>query len=167
MQENRTDFGSIQRIIGYHFKDENLLIRALTTAAYANEHKDALDQTVLSTLGDGILKAILTEKAFRSSECGTSGNITENRIGNEADIALAKIAKKNCFKFSKHLRCSKAERQEVLAFEDLQSDLHWKEMSKSEKGGATHYANTLEAIIGAIFIDSDFCSVRRTALEWY
>ncbi|OIP71745.1 MAG: dsRNA-specific ribonuclease [Oscillatoriales cyanobacterium CG2_30_44_21] len=54
----------IEEKLGYTFLDKNLLVRALTRKAFAQEQqqgRNCEDQEVYRILGDAILKAILTE----------------------------------------------------------------------------------------------------------
>jgi ribonuclease-3 len=91
------DSTEIEEIIGYSFQDKNLLKRALTHKALANEQRQKNqvweDQTIFSTLGDAVLKLALTELLIESN-CKTSGELTEKRIDLENEEKQVEIAQK-------------------------------------------------------------------------
>ncbi len=68
--------GSIESVIGYSFKNEDLLEQALTTKAYSNEH-GCTDQSEFQTIGDAVLKLVLTETMMQK------GNVTRENITKE------------------------------------------------------------------------------------
>lgn len=59
------DIATVEKRLNYKFTDKNLLIRALTRKAFAQEQKqqgrNCEDQEVYRILGDAVLKAILVE----------------------------------------------------------------------------------------------------------
>ncbi|MGG6297537.1 hypothetical protein ACQ4M4_24345 [Leptolyngbya sp. AN02str] len=59
------DIATIEQRLNYSFEDKNLLIRALTRKAFAQEQKQrgrhCEDQEVYRVLGDAVLKSILVE----------------------------------------------------------------------------------------------------------
>src|SRR5208282_959143 len=136
--EKKDDLQSIERIIGYHFFERQHLIRALTHPAYANEliqkNRICLTQEAYSTLGDAVLKTslilFLMEKGLQEK-----GSITQTKEQLEDNTSLAKIGRR--LKIKKVIRLGRGE----------------KELWRS--GEETILADTIEAIIGAIFLDSD------------
>jgi ribonuclease-3 len=123
------DRAEIEQILGYHFFEQQHLIRALTHPAYANEllqQKTLLmDQMAYSTLGDAVLKTglilFLMEKGIQ-----TKGDITQEK-------------------------------------EQLEDKSLWRD------GEEKILADTLEALIGAIFLDSDagFGVVKQCIGTWF
>ncbi|MGA2105124.1 ribonuclease III domain-containing protein [Methanoregula sp.] len=136
--EKKDDLLAIERIIGYHFFEPQHLIRALTHPAYANEliqkNRICLTQEAYSTLGDAVLKTslilFLMEKGLQEK-----GSITQTKEQLEDNTSLAKIGRR--LKIKKFIRLGRGE----------------KELWRS--GEETILADTIEAIIGAIFLDSD------------
>lgn len=56
----------LMAIIGYEFKDENLLSTAMTHVSYANEfHKDSYER--LEFLGDTVIEIVVSEYIYRNS----------------------------------------------------------------------------------------------------
>ncbi len=150
--EKKDDLEAIERIIGYHFFERQHLIRALTHPAYANEliqkNQVCLTQEAYSTLGDAILKTslilFLMEKGLQEK-----GSITQAKEKLEDNPSLAKIGRR--LKIKRFIRLGRGEK-------DL-----W------QSGEETLLADTIEAIIGAIFLDSDagFGVVRQCIGTWF
>jgi ribonuclease-3 len=69
------DITTVEKRLNYTFKDKNLLIRALTRKAFAQEQKqqgkNCEDQEVYRILGDAVLKAILVEMLIQQADCLT------------------------------------------------------------------------------------------------
>ena len=150
--EKKDDLQAIERIIGYHFFEPQHLIRALTHPAYANEliqkNRIYLTQEAYSTLGDAVLKTslilFLMEKGLQEK-----GSITQTKEQLEDNISLAKIGRR--LKIKKFIRLGRGEK-------DL-----W------QSGEEKILADTMEAIIGAIFLDSDagLGVVRQCVGTWF
>ena len=135
---DQKDITEIELIIGYHFFEKQHLIRALTHPAYANEllqqNKRCMDQMAYSTLGDAVLKTgmilFLMEKGIQSK-----GQITQEKERLEDNPTLAKVARR--LRIKKYIRLGRGEKG------------LWRD------GEETILADTMEALIGAIFLDSD------------
>jgi len=150
--EKRDDLNDIERILGYHFFERQHLIRALTHPACANEllqqNKICLDQEAYSTLGDAVLKTafilFLMEKGIQ-----TKGAITKNKEQLEDNTSLAKVGHR--LKIKRFIRLGRGENE------------LWK------NGEDTILSDTVEALIGAIFLDSDtgFGIVRQCITAWF
>ena len=70
-----------QEQIGYEFKDESLLRRALTHSSYANERhlKKFSDNERLEFLGDAVLELISSEFLYLNYRDMPEGNLTKLR----------------------------------------------------------------------------------------
>ena len=136
--------------IGYRFKDPALLTRALTRKAFANEerqngrHHD--DQEILATLGDAVLKAAFVDLLIRS-HYPTPDAITQEKKNLERHDALADIALQ--IGIGASIRLGAGERKQGAEKE------------------AHVLAETLEAIIGAIYLDGGCEAARKVVLGWY
>jgi ribonuclease-3 len=152
MMNDEDDFTGIEQILGYHFFERQHLIRALTHPAYANEllqqNKKCMDQEAYSTLGDAVLKTglilFLMERGVT-----TKGEITRRKEELESNVNLAKIGKR--LKIRNYIRLGRGT-------QDL-----WR------SGEETILADTIEALIGAIFLDSDtgFGIVKQCIGKWF
>ncbi len=81
----------IDPIIGYRFKRKELLEHTLTTKAYSNEHHGK-DQNEFRTIGDAVLKLILTELLMEKGH-KIGGTITPKRVKQEKKKGLAKTTR--------------------------------------------------------------------------
>jgi ribonuclease III len=149
---DEADRAEIEQILGYHFFEKQHLIRALTHPAYANEllqQKTLLmDQMAYSTLGDAVLKTglilFLMEKGIQ-----TKGGITQEKEQLEDNVTLAKVARR--LRIKKFIRLGRGEKG------------LWRD------GEEKILADTTEALIGAIFLDSDagFGVVKQCIGTWF
>ena len=133
------------------FKNKNLLERALTRKAYAQEmqqrqNKAIEDHEAFSTLGDAILKAILIEKLIENV-VQDPGEITSRKRELENEDNLARI------------------------FRDLRIGNDIRLGIGEEKQGANKQlsvkAEILEAIIGAIFMDTNYEDTKCIVGPWF
>ncbi|MFA5266565.1 MAG: ribonuclease III domain-containing protein [Methanoregula sp.] len=149
---DEADRVEIEQILGYHFFEKQHLIRALTHPAYANEQLQQktllMDQMAYSTLGDAVLKTglilFLMEKGIQTKGC-----ITQEKEQLEDNVTLAKVARR--LRVKKFIRLGRGEKG------------LWRD------GEEKILADTLEALIGAIFLDSDagFGVVKQCIGTWF
>ena len=116
------------------FKDKSLFDLALTHSSWVNEHKGQRSSNErLEFLGDAILEYVVSKEIFTQFPNEEEGYLTALRANLVNTIALAQVAKKL----------------------DLGS-LPFLSKGEEDGGGRTNsslLADTVEAIIGAIFID--------------
>ncbi|MHA1294283.1 MAG: ribonuclease III domain-containing protein [Promethearchaeota archaeon] len=120
-----------QKIIKYKFNNEKLLRQALTTPLLGNETGRSHYDEILETLGDSVIKTIFILKKYEE-KIHDPGLITKTKQAIENDNTLSFIAS-NYFHLENYI--FKAEKQ-ILE-------------------GTSILADVLEAICGAIFLDSD------------
>jgi len=77
LEKSIFDVSKIESIIGYKFKDKNLIRTAFTHSSYANEHK-AKSYERLEFLGDSVLGFVVTTKLYKSYSL-TEGNLSKFR----------------------------------------------------------------------------------------
>jgi len=142
----KRDFTKLEKQIHYVFKDKNLLITALTHKTYAFEAEEPIEYNErLEFLGDSILNFVVAEKLYQTNQHFSEGELTRRRALQVNNSLLAKKAK--ILKLGKYLLLGKGE--------SLQDGY------KNPK----NIANALEALIGAIYIDSNIDTVRSFILE--
>jgi ribonuclease-3 len=140
----------IEDLLGYVFFEKATLSRALTRKAFANEQKQrnclCEDQEIFSTLGDAVLKAILVDLLIRGGY-STPDEITQKKKELEREELLAKIASDLGIGAFIQLGLGEekqhAERQPYVLSE------------------------TLEALIGAIFIDGGYEAAEQRIKHWF
>jgi ribonuclease-3 len=136
--------------IGYTFNNPKLKEQALTRSEFASEMRvrgeECLDQIEFKTLGDAVLKLaiilILREKGITSP-----GEITIRKSNMENETCLAQLA----------LRMN--------IWPDIRKDSG--EESRGAESQPGLMAETLEALIGAMFLDSNLESVTNVLSKWY
>jgi ribonuclease III len=131
-------FAPLQKKIGIKFKDKKLLETAFVHKSYINEHKDEdlEDNERLEFLGDAVLELVATEYLFRNHPEQTEGEMTNFRSALVKGKHLAQIAKD--LELGQYLSLSHGE--------------------ENSGGREKNYilANTVESLIGAIYLDQGF-----------
>jgi ribonuclease-3 len=132
------NFEKFEERAGVIFKDKSLLKQAFTHRSYINENRGtALEHNErLEFLGDAVLELVITDYLYRRLEDSNEGQLTSLRsalVNAETCARVAKALGANDF-----LLLSKGEAK--------------------DNGRARQYilANTLEAVIGAIYIDQGY-----------
>lgn len=128
--------------LGYAFKESQRLEEALTHRSAARPNNERLE-----FLGDAVLNFVIAAELFRRYPRATEGELSRLRANLVKGDTLAKLAR--------HLNLGDYLR---LGAGELKS------------GGFQRnsiLANTLEAILGAVYLDSDFETCRCLILELY
>ena len=130
--------------IGYKFKNKELLKTALTHTSYANEYKVTSNEK-LEFLGDAILEFVTSEYLFKNYKHLKEGEMTKVRATVVCEESLYKVA--NQHNFSDFLIIGKSERA----------------CNGNEKPAIL--ADSVEAVIAAMFIDSGIESVQQFVVD--
>ncbi len=127
-----------QEIIGYTFRNVQLLKNALTHSSYANERhwQYAANNERLEFLGDAVLELITSEYIFRSSQKMVEGKMTKMRASLVCEMSLAGAARQ--IHLGEHLYLGKGEY-----------------MTGGSKRDSI-LSDAFEAVIGAIYLDGGF-----------
>jgi ribonuclease-3 len=139
---------SIEVRLGYKFRNPLLLAEALTHPSLAYESQKAhFDNQRLEFLGDSVLQLVLTEHLYRMFPDSPEGHMTKLRAQLVSRQALAQ--------FASHLQLG-----------------HYILLGKGEEasGGrkrASTLADALEALIGAIYLDSGYQSAHELVLRLF
>lgn len=142
------NLSKLETIIGYKFKDVSLLERALTHRSWAFEKLPAaeeekvreLQNESLEFVGDSIVGMAIAEQLFRLHPTASEGELTLMKHHLVSTEMLAKLSKN--LGLSKFIRLGRGE-----------------EKTGGRKRPAIQ-ANTLEAVIAAIFFDSGYIQAR-------
>lgn len=133
----------MKKIFGYSFKNKELLKTALTHTSYAYEHKCKSNER-LEYLGDSILEFISSEYLFKNYKKLSEGEMTKVRSYAVCENGLYEVALKH--NFSDFLYLGKSERSE-----------------KNKKKAIL--ADSVEAVIAAIYLDSGIEEARKFIIE--
>lgn len=139
---------TLEKRIGYKFRNRRLLRQSLVHPSYLQEHsEEPAHNQRLEFLGDAVLHIILAERLFKLYPGEREGALTKRRSILAKGKFLGDLARR--------LGIDRA----VL-------------MSQSEmsQGGNTRLStleDAIEALVGAIYLDSDFQRTREVVLKWY
>lgn len=130
--------------IGYEFKDEKLLDLALTHISLANDMKKDSNQR-LEFLGDSILSYIIAVEIYKLYPDCYEGDLTKIRAALVCEKSLAELAREL----------------------DLGSGIKFGRSEAKSDGvhKASILADTFEAVLGAIYLDSDDETVKEWTLK--
>jgi ribonuclease-3 len=137
----QSDVEVLEQKLGYTFTNKQLLITALTHKTYAFEAATPLEYNErLEFLGDSILSFVVAEQLYQSNKYFSEGELTRRRSQSVNNKLLADIA---------------------ISL-DLGGFLLLGKGEKKQDGARnkTNLANAFEAIIGAVFLDSDLETVQ-------
>jgi ribonuclease-3 len=68
----------LEKNIGYHFRDKNLLKTAVTHSSYANENRGGMAYNErLEFLGDAVLQLVTSEKLFKENPDMPEGRMSK------------------------------------------------------------------------------------------
>ncbi len=132
------DIGELQNLIGYSFKNEELILRALTHSSFCNEQLigNAGDYERLEFLGDAVLEAVSSAFLFERYPGKKEGELSKIRASMVCEPSLAFCARD--LKLGSFIRLGKGEER---------------------TGGRERdsiISDVMEAIVGAIFLDGGF-----------
>ncbi len=132
----------IQQILGYQFKQPDLLIQALTHRSANHQHNERLE-----FLGDAILGSVIATKLYQMFPDADEGQLSRLRSFLVKEKALSELAKQ--LDFSQFL---------ILGSGELKSGGFRRDSILSD---------TFEAIIGAVLLDSDYATTQSYILNIY
>ncbi len=142
------DFSLFEEKLGINFTNKDLLIQAFVHRSYLNENPDfGLDQNErLEFLGDAVLELVVTEFLYKEYPQKAEGELTNWRAALVNAKMLTQVAEE--LGFNDFLLLSRGETKEL--------------------GKARQYilANTFEALVGALYLDSGY-QVCDTFLKKY
>jgi len=137
------DLNKIQKSIRYSFKTLSLLKQALTHRSYANEHpeEDSRHNERLEFLGDAVLNLVLSDLLLKKFPDLSEGDISRIRAGLVNEKKLAQIA--GVLELGSYLMIGRGE-----------------ELTEGRQKPSL-LGDTLEALLGAVFLDGGFKSASR------
>lgn len=131
-------FNELAKKLGLEFKDIHILAKAFTHRSYLNEHRNSgLEHNErLEFLGDAVLELAVTNFLYKTYPKKPEGDMTAYRSALVNAVTLATVAE--TLGLNNYLLLSKGEAKDT--------------------GRARQYilANTIEALIGAIYLDQGY-----------
>jgi ribonuclease-3 len=135
-------FEALQRELGYTFRESGLLRTALTHRSHSSPHNERLE-----FLGDSLLNCVIADQLYLRFPESPEGDLSRQRALLVRQDALHKLALQ--LKLGEHL---------LLGEGELKSGGHQR---------PSILADALEAIFGAIFLDSDFVACAEVIKRLY
>lgn len=126
----------LKKALQYQFRDESLLQQALTHRSAGRRNNERLE-----FLGDAVLDFVVSEAVYRSRPDASEGDLSKLRASLVKDDSLATLALQ--LELGEHL---------ILGSGELKSGGHRRE---------SILADALEAIFGAIYLDSGFDAAQQ------
>lgn len=140
MKENLRE---LEEKIGYHFRDFSLLRRAMMHSSYTNEkHMPRVQcNERLEFLGDAVLELVSSEFLFLEQPQVSEGELTKTRASMVCEPSLAFCARD--LELGKYLFLGKGEE------------------ATGGRGRDSITSDTMEALIGAIYLDGGFTNAKE------
>jgi ribonuclease-3 len=134
--------------IGYSFKNRNLMLEAVTHKSWFNENSpEWFYNERLEFLGDAVLDLIISERMMNMVERWPEGDLTRFRSALVNEDNLARVADKL----------------------DIGAIILLGRGESKNKGRKrpSILSDCVEAVVGAIFLDSDFATCTEVVLTWF
>lgn len=147
------DYSTLETALGYSFTDKNLLRQALRHPSVLGDKLEPAEVASLGHnqrlefLGDAILNAILATALYKVFPHEREGLLTRNRSLLARGSFLSGLAKR-------------LELQEYL-------ELSIGEKATGGKWRDSNLEDALEAVVGAIYLDSNWENTAQVVLAWY
>ena len=146
-QDEQKNLKEFQQIIGYKFKNENLLYEALSHSSFANENKKHRKSNErLEFLGDSVLSIVVSDYIFE--------NFTNLPEGDLSKLRASLVCEKALFEFSKKINLGK------YIF------LGKGEENTGGRERASIVSDAMEAVIAAIYLDGGIEPARKHIMSF-
>ncbi|MBU2923233.1 ribonuclease III [Colwellia sp. 4_MG-2023] len=132
----------LSKKIGYSFSQPELLVQALTHRSAKGQHNERLE-----FLGDSILGFVIAKALFDKFPKHNEGDLTRMRSSLVKGVTLAEIGRD--FNLGEYL---------ILGPGELKSGGHRRESILED---------AIEAIIGAVYLDSNISQCKKLILSWF
>ena len=137
-----------ERSLGYVFKNKDLLAKSLTHPSYLLNSRDQIHNNQrLEFLGDSVIQLVLTEALYGKFPNEREGMLTSVRSCYARGDYMAGIARR--LKLNEYLLLKDTDRNAGVADKD------------------SALCDVFESVVGAIYLDSDWETVRELTLKYY
>lgn len=144
----RTEIESgLEAVLGHRFDDLGLLRRALTHRSYAFEAGGIGDNERLEFLGDAVLGLVVTDEIYNRLPDSAEGRLAKVRAAAVNTISLAEVARGAGI--GEAVRLGVGEEQ------------------SGGRGKDSILANTLEALLGAVYLDAGIGAATRVVMDLF
>ena len=139
-------FEQIEHILGYCFKDKQLIKEALTHKSFAGERRSSCHNERLEFLGDSILGAIVADYIYNQCPHDEEGVLSK--------IKANLVSRRNLYLWGKQLNLG------------TQMLLGHGELATGGRERDSIISNAVEAVIGAIYLDGGYPAAQAFILPW-
>ena len=137
----------LEQKLGYAYRDQNLLERALTHSSYANERQVPYGSNErLEFLGDSVLEVVSSDFLYHKYPDKPEGDLTKIRASIVCEPTLAYCAED--IELGNYLLLGKGEE------------------ATGGRGRASVVSDATEALIGAIYLDGGFANAKEFILRF-
>jgi ribonuclease-3 len=138
----KIDIIALQKIIKHEFQDQGLLIQAVShRSVYVVSEKQIYSNERLEFLGDAVLELIVTEFLFSKFKDESEGSLSQKKAILVSQKVLSKVSRD--LGLGEFLILNKGEEK------------------TGGRSRPSNLANVFEAILGAIYMDSDIATARK------
>ena len=134
------DYKILEKCLDYKFKNQNLIIEALTHKSYKKQYNNER----LEFLGDAVLNLIVGEYLFKKFPTSNEGELSKIRASLVNEIGFTKLANK--IKLGDYIYISHAEEK------------------NNGRNKASILSDAFEAIMGAIYLESGLNILKKIVL---
>ncbi|OGR68527.1 MAG: ribonuclease III [Elusimicrobia bacterium GWC2_61_19] len=137
---------SLEEVIGYKFRDKELLAEALTHKSHATEQGSPRHNERLEFLGDSVLGLVVSYYLFLKNPSENEGFLSKTKSATVSRANLARWAE--AIGLGHHLNLGAGEHL---------------------SGGAKRHsnlANAMEAVLGAVYLDGGLPHVEKMIIPW-
>jgi len=134
-----TNFEKLEEILGFEFKNKDILKEALTHRSYLNEHPSwpVPNNERLEYLGDAVLELAVTEYIYAKYPDFQEGKMTSLRAALVNHVILSKIAREE-LSLQKFILLSRGEAKDTGRAREV------------------ILANAIESVLGAVYLDRGY-----------
>ncbi len=136
----------IENIIGYRFRNKDLLREALTHKSYSGEHRHIKHNERLEFLGDSILGAVVADYIYNQCPHVEEGVLSK--------VKSNLVSRRNLYFWGKQLELG----QFML--------LGHGELATGGRERDSIISNAVEAVIGAVYLDGGYAAAQAVILPW-
>ncbi|MEA2091066.1 MAG: ribonuclease III, partial [Campylobacterota bacterium] len=136
-----TNIETLEKTLGYKFKDKKLIIEALTHKSY----KQPYDNERLEFLGDAVLDLIVGEYLFKKFSRSDEGKLSKIRASLVNETGFNMLARS--LNLGKYIFLSNAEE------------------NNGGREKSSLLSNAFEAVIGAIYLEAGLARVQEIAID--
>jgi len=140
------DLDNLQNLIGYHFRNDSLLILGLTHRSHARSvNQDQPSNERLEFLGDSVLGLVISDQLYQDHPEELEGNLTKTKAMLVNETTLSTIARE----------------LGINAFVRLSPE----EEKSGGRERASIVSDAFESIIGAVYLDGGLDAARDVVLR--